>query len=323
MRQENNNPSPCHLVLSTRRVLATVLTILLQCFLSAVTSLSSASFIPVTSCISSIHFLLGRPLLLPSPYASIILFSSPSDRITCPKNPSFLLSAVCCSVSSSSIPISMRTLSLVFFSVHDILCIFLHIHISNALIFFSIFFVIVHVSQPHRTVGKINVLTILFFVSMLKCLSCHNFSNPIIVAFPIATLRFISLSHLPSFSTSDPRNVKLDTTSISSPYISKLFQLAVVIVFVFFMLKYRPAFSFSLFSLLISFARSAFFPAINVVSSAYIKLFSVLPAIFTPSFASSIPAFFIILSAYRLNKNGDKMQPCRTLSKIIEKVVAA
>src|SRR6218665_1545184 len=68
--------SPCHLVLSTRRVLATVLTILLQCFLSAVTSLSSASFIPVTSCISSIHFLLGRPLLLlPSPYASIILFS--------------------------------------------------------------------------------------------------------------------------------------------------------------------------------------------------------------------------------------------------------
>src|SRR6218665_2997225 len=96
---------------------------------------------------------------------------------------------------------------------------------------------------------------------MLTCLSCHNFSNPIIVAFPIATLRFISLSHLPSFSTSDPRNVKLDrpTISISSPSISKLFQLAVVIIFVFFMLKYRPAFSLSLFSLLISFARSAFF----------------------------------------------------------------
>src|SRR6218665_2200104 len=107
--------------------------------------------------ISTIHFLLGRPLLLhPSPYASIILFSSPSDRITCPKNPSFLLSAVCCSVSSSSIPITMRTFSLVFFSVHDILCIFLHNHISYALIFFPILFVIVHVSQPYRTVGKIN-----------------------------------------------------------------------------------------------------------------------------------------------------------------------
>src|SRR6218665_1497888 len=181
--------------------------------------------------ISSIHSLLGRPLLLlPSPCASIILFSSSSDRITCPKNPSFLLSAVCCSVSSSSIPISMHTLSLVFFSVHDVLCIFLNIHISHALIFFSILFVIVHVSQPYRTFGKISVhaisvvssayLTILFFVSMLTCLSRHKFSHPIIVAFPIATLRFISLSHLPSFSTSDPRNVKLVTTSISSPSIS-------------------------------------------------------------------------------------------------------
>src|SRR6218665_1139775 len=165
-----------------------------QCFLSVVTSLSSASFIPVTSCISSIHFLLGRPLLpLPSPCASIILFSSPSDRITCPKNPSFLLSAVCCSVSSSSIPISIRTLSLVFFSVHDILCIFLHIHIPHALIFFSIFFVTVHVSQPYRTVGKISVLTIFFFVFMLTCLSRHNFSNPIIVAFAIATPSFYFL----------------------------------------------------------------------------------------------------------------------------------
>src|SRR6218665_198680 len=56
----------------------------------------------------------------------------------------------------------MSTLSLVFFSVHDILCIFLHIHLSHALIFFSIFFVIVHVSQQYRTVGKISVLTILF-----------------------------------------------------------------------------------------------------------------------------------------------------------------
>src|SRR6218665_3336488 len=282
------------LVLSTCRVLATVLTIFLQCFLSAITSLSSASFIPVTSCISSIHFLLGRALLLlPSPYASIILFSSPLDRITCPKNPSFLLSAVCCSVSSSSIPISMRTLSFVFFSVHDILFIFLHIHISHALIFFSIFFVIVHISQPYRTVGKISVLIILCFVFMLTCLSRHNFSNPIIVAFPITPLRFIFLSHLPSFSTSDPRNVKLVTTFISSPSISKLSQMVVV----FFMLKYRPAFSLSLFSLLISFFKSAFFPALNVVSSAYLKLFSVLPAIFTPSFASSISAFLFILSA--------------------------
>src|SRR6218665_1488086 len=202
------------------------------------------------------------------------------------------------------------TLSLVFFSVHDILCFFLHIHISHALIFFHF---LCHCPRltAIQNCWENYCSHYPFFVSMLMCLSRHNFSNPIIVAFPIASLRFISLSHLPSFSTSDPRNVKLVSTSISSPSISKLSQLAVVIIFVFFMLKYRPGFSLSLFSLLISFARSAFFPAINVVSSAYLKLFSVLPAIFTPSFASSISAF-LILSAYRLNKNGDKMQPCRT-----------
>src|SRR6218665_935749 len=173
LNSDNYNHLFSHLVLSTRRVLATVLTILLQCFLSAVTSLSSASFIPVTSCISSIFFFLGRPLLLlPSLNPSIILFSSPSDRITCPKNPRFLLSAVCCSISSSSISISMRTLSLVFFSVHDILCIFLHIHISHALIFFSIFFVIVHVSQPYRAVGKL-MFSLSFF-----CVYAHMFVLP-------------------------------------------------------------------------------------------------------------------------------------------------
>src|SRR6218665_3707335 len=55
--------SPCHLVLSTRRVLATVLTILLQRFLSAVTPLSSPSFIPITSS----H---------PSIFSLVVLFSS-------------------------------------------------------------------------------------------------------------------------------------------------------------------------------------------------------------------------------------------------------
>src|SRR6218665_2672924 len=99
-------------------------------------------------------------LLLPSPNASIILFSSPSYRITCPKNPSFLLSAVCCSISSS-IPISMRTLSLVFFSVHDILCIFLHIHISHALIFFP-FSLSLSTSHSHTELSEKLIFSLSF-----------------------------------------------------------------------------------------------------------------------------------------------------------------
>src|SRR6218665_3054480 len=93
---------------------------------------------------------------------SSFFFSGPSDSITCPKNPSFFLSAVCCSVSSSSISISMRTLSLVFFSVHDILCIFLHIHISHALIFFP-FSLSLSTSHSHTGLSGKSVPSLLFF----------------------------------------------------------------------------------------------------------------------------------------------------------------
>src|SRR6218665_1832520 len=116
----------------------------------------------------------------------------------------------------------MRTLSLVFFSVHYILCIFLHIHISHALIFFP-FSLSLSTSHSH---------TELSFFSCLCSRVC------LAITFLIQLLyRFISLSHLPSFSTSDPRNVKPVTTSIFSPSISRLFQMAVVIIFVFFTLR--------------------------------------------------------------------------------------
>src|ERR1043165_1657719 len=173
---------PCYLVLSVPRTLATVLIKPFHFLLSVVASLSSAKFIPVVSSISSIHFFLGLPcFLLPSPYANIISFSKPSDRMTCPKNLNFALSTVCCSVSSFSIPMSMCTESLVLFSIHDILCIFLHMYISHALIFFLIFLVIVHVSLPYVIVGMIRAFSNLFFVSILTCMSFHIFSRPFVV----------------------------------------------------------------------------------------------------------------------------------------------
>src|SRR5688572_7472193 len=95
--------------------------------------------------------------------------------MTCPKNLKFALSTVCCSVSSFSITISMRTQSLVLFSIHDILCIFLHIHISHALIFFFIFLVIVHVSLPYVTVGMVRAFTNLFFVSIFVYIYIYIF----------------------------------------------------------------------------------------------------------------------------------------------------
>ena len=57
---------------------------------------------------------------------------------------------------------------------------------------------------------------------------------------------------------------------------------------------------------------SASLSAIRVVSSAYLRLLIFLPAILIPDCASSSPAFHIIYSAYKLNKQGDNIQPWLT-----------
>ena len=56
--------------------------------------------------------------------------------------------------------------------------------------------------------------------------------------------------------------------------------------------------------------------AIRVVSSAYLRLLIFLPAILIPVFVSSSPAFLMMYSAYKLNKQGDNIQPCKGLASI-------
>ena len=52
--------------------------------------------------------------------------------------------------------------------------------------------------------------------------------------------------------------------------------------------------------------------AIRVVSSAYLRLLIFLPAILIPACVSSSPTFLMMYSAYKLNKQGDNIQPWRT-----------
>ena len=73
-----------------------------------------------------------------------------------------------------------------------------------------------------------------------------------------------------------------------------------------------PTFSLSSFTFIKSLFISSLLSAIGVVSSAYLKLLIFLPAILIPAYASSRLAFQIIYSAYKLNKQGDDIQPWRT-----------
>jgi len=52
--------------------------------------------------------------------------------------------------------------------------------------------------------------------------------------------------------------------------------------------------------------------AIRVVSSAYLRLLIFLLEILIPACASSSPAFLMMYSAYKLNKQGDNIQPWHT-----------
>ena len=51
---------------------------------------------------------------------------------------------------------------------------------------------------------------------------------------------------------------------------------------------------------------------IAAAASAYLRLLIFLRAILIPACASSSPTFPMMYSAYKLNKQGDNIQPCRT-----------
>ena len=77
----------------------------------------------------------------------------------------------------------------------------------------------------------------------------------------------------------------------------------------FWMLSFKPILSLSSFTFIFS---SSLLCAIRVVSSAYLRLLIFLPAILIPSCVPFSLAFCMMYSAYKLNKQGDNIQPWRT-----------
>ena len=78
------------------------------------------------------------------------------------------------------------------------------------------------------------------------------------------------------------------------------------IIHVLGMLSFKPTFSLS--SFIKRLFSSSLLSAIRVVSSAYVRLLIFLLAILIPACASSSPAFLMMYSAYKLNKQGDSIQ---------------
>ena len=83
-------------------------------------------------------------------------------------------------------------------------------------------------------------------------------------------------------------------------------------ILVFWILSFKPTFSLSSFTFIKRLFSSPSLSAISMVLSAYLRLLIFLLAILIPACASSSPAFLVIYSAYKLNKQGYNIQPWHT-----------
>ena len=80
-------------------------------------------------------------------------------------------------------------------------------------------------------------------------------------------------------------------------------------ILVFWMLSFKPIFSFSSSTFIKRLFSYSSLSAIRVVSSAYLRLLIFLPAILIPACVSSSPEFLMMYSAFKLNKQGENIQP--------------
>ena len=102
--------------------------------------------------------------------------------------------------------------------------------------------------------------------------------------------------------------IKSVTIPIVSPSICHEVMGSDAVIFVFWMLSFKPAFSLSSFTYIKGLFSSSFY-CIRVVSSAYLRLLIFLLAILIAVCASSSLVFHMMYSAYELNKQGDNIQP--------------
>ena len=126
----------------------------------------------------------------------------------------------------------------------------------------------------------------------------------------------ISWLQSPSTVILKPKKIKFVTASTFSPSICHEVMGLDTMILVFWTLNVHPPFSLSSYTLIKRLFSSSWFSAIRVVPYEYLRLLISLPEILIPACESSSLAFHMIYSAYKLNKQGDDIQPWCTPSPI-------
>ena len=134
----------------------------------------------------------------------------------------------------------------------------------------------------------------------------------VITLFPRSKHLLISWLQSQSAVILEPRKIKSATVSTVSPSICHEVMGLDAMILVFWILSFKATFLLSYITFIKRLISSSSLSDIRVVSSAYLRLLIFLPAILIPACASSSPAFLMMCSAYKLNKQGDNIQASRT-----------
>ena len=143
------------------------------------------------------------------------------------------------------------------------------------------------------------------FVSKVMSLLYNMLSRLVIAILPRSKCLLISWLQSPTAVILEPKKIK--SVSVFLSICHKVTE-ADNIQKTKIMVSFKPAFSLSCFTFIKNFC-SSLLSAIRVVSSAYLRLFIILPAILILTCVSSSLAFHMLGSAYKLNKQGDNIQP--------------
>ena len=167
-------------------------------------------------------------------------------------------------------------------------------HSSKASFLWPSAFLMVQFSHPYITIGKTIALTRQTFASKVMFLLFNMLSTFVIAFLPRSKHLLISLKVATVAAVTvilEPKNIKSVNVSIVSPSICHEVMGPYVMILVFWMLSFTPAFSLSSFTFIKRFSNSSSLSAIRVVSSVYLRLLIFLWAILISAWASSTLAF--------------------------------
>ena len=181
------------------------------------------------------HLFLLLPSIFPSIRVSSVL------RIRWPKYWSFSFNISPSNEYSGLI--SFRTDWLALLAVQGTPKSLLQHHGSKASILRRSVFFTVHLSHPYMTTGKTIALTRLALVGKVMSLLLNMLSRLVITFLPRSKRLLISWLQSPSAVILEPKKIKFDTVSTVSPSISHEVMGLDAMIFIFWMLSFKPTFS--------------------------------------------------------------------------------